>query len=241
MKKLFILALLAATAGTSYAQSIKAGTVSLGGSVGYYRSSSTQSASYNTGSSPNPTPYSYTNENAYSQFSIAPSVGYFVADNLAIGAMLSYTSQKQKSSSSSSNGGIGSITPEMDPNTSLRIGVYAQYYKMLGEQFGLIGTLSGGYQTGTTYNLSNNQGTIETKGNGYYAGITPGIVFFPIPKLGISASIGSLGFDHYSYDFPTVTASGTIAPSNYENKTNTFAASFGLSQLQFGGTYYFGR
>ncbi|MDB5269862.1 MAG: hypothetical protein JWP58_2902 [Hymenobacter sp.] len=238
MKKTFILALLVAAAGTGHAQGIKAGTVSLGGSVGYNRSVSTQSAAYNAINTPYPSTYNYSNKYTNSQFTLAPAVGYFVADNFAIGAELTYFSQKQ-TSSSSTNGGVGAVVPELDPNTSLRLGVYAQYYKMLGEQFGLIGTLGGGYQSSKSYNFSTSNGIVETTGNGYYAAITPGIVFFPIPKLGLSATMGALAFSHYSYDYPR--SSGTVAPTNYESKNDTFGANFGLSQLQFGGTYYFGR
>lgn len=240
MKKLFSLVLLA-SAGNSYAQGIKAGTVSLGGNVGYYQTENTQNSAFNAVAYPGQINYSNSSKSLNRQFTLAPSVGYFVADNFAIGAMLEYTSQKQTASSSSTGGvvGVGSISFDMDPNTTLRLGLYAQYYKMLGEQFGLVGTLNGGYQTSTSYSLTNSLGMAELKGKGYYAGITPGIVFFPIPKLGISASVGGLSFNHYSYDYPKV--AGNTPPSSYENETNTFGASFGLSQLLFGGTYYFGR
>ena len=192
MKKCFFLALLVAAAGTSHAQSIKAGTVSLGGNVGYYKVSNTQTVAYGSLNPGNPGGYNYTYDYSNSQFTIMPSVGYFVADNFAVGAMLEYNSQKQSASSTSSNGGMGSVMPETDPNTSLRLGLYAQYYQLLGEQFGLVGTLGGGYQRSTNYNPSNNQGVAKTNGAGYYAGLTPGIVFFPVPKLGLSASMGGL-------------------------------------------------
>ena len=178
--------------------------------------------------------------NSQAASSLASAVGYFVADNFAIGVEANYYSQKQKASLTSS-GVVGGVSPELDPNTSLRLGLYAQYYKMLSEQFGLVGTLGGGYQTSKSHSFTNNNGITETKGNGYYAALTPGIVFFPIPKLGLSATMGALAFSHYGYDFPTSDVSGNVAPASYEDKTDIFGANFGLSQLQFGGTYYFGR
>ena len=33
----------------------------------------------------------------------------------------------------------------------------------------------------------------------------------------------------------------STAPPDYKNTNSNFGAFFGLSQLQFGGTYYFGR
>jgi len=112
---------------------------------------------------------------------------------------------------------------------------------MISAQFGVTGTLGVGYQNRRISEYSNNINNnviLEYKGSGYYAALTPGIVFFPIPKFGLSASLGSLGYSRYRYDFPT---GGGPAPAGYENTGSTFGASFGLDRLQLGGTYYFGR
>ncbi len=224
--------MLAASAQLAQAQSIPAGTVSLGGNIGYSRNTSKYSS---TGSN-NTT---YTTESSTSQFSLAPSVGYFVADNLAIGLTLSY--QAYSKPYNTYTPAPSTVRAQLDPTTTFRIGAYAQYYKMLSEQFGFVGTLGGGYQTVRDYaytNNNNNSLISESKASGYYAGLTPSIVFFPIPKLGLTASIGSLSFDHLNYDYPTNQGN---TPNGYEDSENSFGASFGLSQLQFGGTWYFGR
>ena len=232
MKQFFLLAALALGAAEARAQSIAAGTVSLGGGIGY--------SSYTNKSSSqgfNGTPFSA--ETKGSQFSFSPSVGYFVADNLAIGLSLGY---------SSSRNGYTTYTPssnfvpkELDPRTRLQVGPYVQYYKMLTEQFGVLGTLGAGYQNlrYQTYSGNNNPVIVDYKASGYYASLTPGIVFFPIPKLGLTASIGSLGYSRFNNEYPERT--GTTAPQNYESTSSDFGASFGLNQLQFGGTYYIGR
>ncbi|MCI1188418.1 hypothetical protein MON38_13390 [Hymenobacter sp. DH14] len=231
MKKTFLSLFLAAGVQLAQAQSIPAGTVSLGGSVGYSRSTSNNSGTSNG--------TTYTNETTTSQFSLAPSVGYFVADNLAIGLTFSYQAFSKPYITYTPAPSV--VRAQLDPTTTLRLGAYGQYYKMLTEQFGFLGTLGGGYQSMRDYAYTGNSSSAlisEFKASGYYAELTPGIVFFPIPKLGLTASIGSLAFNHLNYDYPT--NSGT-APSGYESKSSTFGASFGLSQLQFGGTYYFGR
>ena len=161
------------------------------------------------------------------QFSFSPAASYFAADNLALGVNLSYTAQTPYHISTGSN----SSSP--DANTSLRVGPFVQYYKMLTEQFGFTGMLGAGYQN-VDVKGDGNPGDRGYTSKGYYAAITPGVVFFPIPKFGISASIGSLGYDHLSYDYPN-------APSGFESTTSTIGASFGLDKLLFGGTYYFGR
>jgi hypothetical protein len=217
-KNLLLLALLGCSATAAQAQSaIPAGTVSLGGNVGYFRRTNNAQLLSNQ-----------TSESVNSRFQIAPSVGYFVADNLAIGLNLGYTSAKTTYAST-----ITGFTSNPDPNTTLRVGAYVQYYKMISDQFGLVGTLGGGYQYNRNtyvYGPIGNMGTSETKSKGYYAALTPGIIYFPIPKLGISATVGSVAYSRLK---ETPTASEPV--------TTEFDANFGLSQLQFGGTWYFGR
>ena len=84
-KNLLLLALLGVTATAAHAQTaIPAGTVSLGGSVGYYRHTTNAQVSGSNLSS----------ESVSSQFQLAPSAGYFVADNLAVGLSLGYAATK---------------------------------------------------------------------------------------------------------------------------------------------------
>ena len=215
---LLLFALLGGAATTAQAQTaIPAGTISLGGGIGYNRHS--EKNEILIGSTPS------TAESVSSQFQLSPSVGYFIANNLAIGLNLGYTASKNKYSSA-----ITGINKSLDPNTTLRVGPYVQYYKMLSDQFGLLGTLGAGYQHGVMNGYVTRNVTYQTKTNGYYASLMPGLIFFPIPKLGISASIGSLAYDRT-----------TEKPTTGEPVVSNFGASFGLNQLQFGGTYFFGR
>lgn len=218
MKKLSSLLLLGSLAGTAQAQTvIKAGTVQLGGAVGYART---------TQDSPTVTASGYPITATYtdSQFQIAPSVGFFVLDNLAVGINGSY--QITNHSTKQSNGGsLPDITP-----WQLQVGAFVEYYKMLGEQFGFTGTLGAGY-------LRTDQGqpNISPNANGFYAGLTPGIIYFPIPKVGIGASIGTIGYSSQQTTVPGVTSTS----QKYDN--SSFRANFGLNQLTFSGSFYFGR
>jgi hypothetical protein len=227
MKKSFLmLALLSGATTAVQAQSaIPAGTIAIGGSLGYNSSSNEQE--YKLGSN------TYTNESTTSQFRFAPAVGYFLADNLAIGLNLGYTATSYKVT----NTGPGSTNPNaLDANTSLRVGPYVQYYKMLSDQFGVLGTLGAGYQSRFTPSYSGGTANtvIETKQNGFYAGLTPGVIFFPVPKFGISASIGSLGYDR-------VTEKRSDDSDGEARSSSNFGASFGFDQLMFGGTFFLGR
>jgi hypothetical protein len=217
MKKLLSLVLLSTLAGAAHAQTaIKAGTIQLGGNVGYFRTSSESPVSTSSYYFPKAT-------TTNSQFSVAPSVGFFVADNLAVGISGSY--QLSHSIYSEPQRATSEIKYKQ-----FQIGAFVQYYKMVTEQFGFTGTLGGGYQH---IELPYNYGAQPTKGA--YANLTPGIVFFPIPKLAIGATIGGLNYTYASYKGPSsFTDTDTYA-------SNSFGANFGLSQLLFSGTFYFGR
>jgi hypothetical protein len=221
MKKFFALALLSGLAGTAHAQAIiKAGTVQLGGNVGYSHTS--VESPVNNGS------YNASKQTTiYNQFTIAPSVGFFVADNLAVGISGGYQISQNKYKQPQG-------APTYDEKTKqFRFGAFVQYYKMFSEQFGISGTLGGGYQLDEQpYNYGSNE--ISTKGG--YANLTPSIVFFPVSKLAIGASIGGINYLYANYKTPAtaVGASDSYTSSN-------FAANFGLSQLLFSGTFYFGR
>jgi hypothetical protein len=123
-----------------------------------------------------------------------------------------------------------SLNGNLDAATNLRVGPYLQYYKMLSDQFGILGTLSGGYTRTFTPRLIGPTTVVEEETNGVYASLTPGVIFFPVPKFGISATAGYLGYDRTALK---------NSPTN--RKISDLGASFGLSQLQFGGTYFFGR
>lgn len=220
MKKIFALALLSGLASAAQAQTvIKAGTVQLGGNVGYSRNSQ-DSPNINSGYNPS------TLTTTASQFAIAPAAGYFVADNLAIGISGTYRITHIV------NNAVPSAFSSDRKVTEFRVGAFAQYYKMVSEQFGFTGTLGGGYQySGDPYGYY----TGDSAGKGFYANLTPTIVFFPIPKLAIGASIGGINYSYLSYK----------TPGNYTNQdsyaSSSFGADFGLSQLLLSGTYYFGR
>jgi outer membrane protein W len=245
MKKLFILALLAATAGTSYAQGIKAGTVSLGGSIGYSQFSGENTAT--TSSSGGPIANT-SMKSTGRQFYLSPAVSYFVADNLAVGLNLGYTNGVRTEDAVYTPAVTYSQHNKLT-SISLWAGAFAQYYKMINAQFGLTGRLGAGYQRAReTRNGQTNDGrdifyfSGTTANSGYYADLTPGIIFFPVPKFGISATLGSVSFSHYGLTYSNYSdTNGNTNSQGTSNDSDTFGANFGLNSFLLGGTYYFGR
>ena len=91
MKKHLLIAVLfiAATQVSQAQTSIKAGTVQLGGSIGYSHQSVDHTFSDGLGA------INLTSQHAVSNyFTINPSAGYFLADNLAVGISAGYTTNK---------------------------------------------------------------------------------------------------------------------------------------------------
>ncbi len=222
MKKSFSIFLLCATASIAHAQSpIKAGTVALGGSINYSHNGEESSSNSNYGYG------SYSSSFSNNILSISPEVSYFVVDNLSVGVALTYNTQEINVKSSPGTSGNSSRSA-----TGVRVGPFVRYYRMLNDQFGFTGTLGGGYEHDTQ--PGSTSASAATKSDGFYAALTPGIIFLPIPKLGIGASIGGLGYTRLN-----VKPDGSA--NNYTNTTSAFGASFGLAQLTFSGTYFFGR
>jgi len=233
MKKLLALALLGSLASTAQAQTaIKAGTIELGGSIRYFQTKTDAPYSFNAGYGESVTTQHTNNKT----LSITPSAGYFVANNLAVGIFANY-------GKSSANNAYDTqyIGNNFQNSKQLSIGGFAKYYKMLSDQFGVAGLLGVSYfHTAIDYANQYQSGAQSSKGE--EASLTPSIVFFPIPRFAIGASIGSLLYSHQKTDLGSRTVNGYSSP--YPDNTLTsssFGAYFGIDQLAFSGTYYFGR
>ncbi|MBH8560218.1 hypothetical protein [Hymenobacter negativus] len=224
-----LLAALGSTLSAAQAQStIGKGTGLLTGSVGYHTQTENVSSTTGNGSA-------FSSTSRFGTFMLDLSVGGFVADNLALGLQLNHTVTGGSYTSSNNN----SSSPSIPTASTLRVGPMAQYYKMLSEQFGLTTMLGAGYESDNNVSQSlyyNNYGNPSIyystrKLTGFYAALTPGIIFFPVPKLGLTASIGSLSYSRLKVK----------NDNNIDQTLNSLDAGFGLSQLQFGAGYYFGR
>ena len=237
--RILLLALAVSGSALSAAQAqsvIGKGTGLLTGTVGYHTDTDEVSRSGSGYGGGGPSSSTIT----YGTFKLDIAVGGFVADNLALGLQLSHTVTGGSFKSSGNN------FPQSGPPTSttFRVGPVVQYYKMLGEQFGLTATLGAGYESDvrrtaqyyvTQYGYPMTYYT-NLKATGYYAALTPGIVFFPVPKFGLTATMGSLGYNRLTVKDNNQTGSNTT-----DETSSSFDAGFGFSQLQFGATYYFGR
>ena len=143
-----------------------------------------------------------------SGFTIAPSVGYFVTPNIAIGAKLGYTSLKNEE---------GSYEETTDLLTA---GVFGRYYWMPASKFSIFAELGADYRS-----LTEDDNTIsnEYKSNGFAIQLAPGMNYFLNNNFALEAKVGVLG---YSSDKPDYT--GAEATDNFNIGLNLNDITLGL-------------
>ncbi|HEY2582522.1 MAG TPA: outer membrane beta-barrel protein [Mucilaginibacter sp.] len=140
---------------------------------------------------------SMTLNNTNGSFNIGPGYSYFIADKLDIGTSLSYGGYK---SSSISNDHVNNNNyPTSQSNKSYAATVYVRKYVMFQNKFGFrvgpyLNYTRGNYDI--TYIGSSSNYNNTSNSNVYMAGINLGLVYYPSKKLGLSAMIGNLSYEH---------------------------------------------
>lgn len=231
--------LLGTTIGAAQAQT-EAGKLLLSGQVNYSQSKNEFNSTSTNPTLPLATLY---HESKRASFSFSPQVGFFVADNLAIGVGVSLNSDRVKENRNES--GNPYTYNYNSKNKGVTIGPFVRYYKMLGEKTGFYGQLAGGYQHQTQENTTNNSGnngnnnySYETKSNGSYGNLVPGFVFFPTPKIGLELTVGSLS---YSKSKSELVRSSQPYQETSEGSSSGFGANFGLQYLAIGASFHLGN
>lgn len=116
-------------------------------------------------------------------FEIAPSIGYFVTSNIAIGGRLGYESQKEEDGF------------ETKTNT-FSIGAFGRYYFTPASKFSFFGELAANYSSSKIE--QEGVGALpdtENKENGFGIEVAPGVSYFLNSNLAIEAKFGILGYN----------------------------------------------
>jgi hypothetical protein len=174
-----------------------------------------------------PTPSPGISKNNF--ISMSPVFGYFVNPKLVLGVSVGYSSQFYETDYANYNSNTNSYLKAFQKSKYnwVFITPLARYYVPISNSFyfaaqGQINFTRG--NSTTTVNDGTNETTNEAP---YYSlGLTfkPVLIFFPDPKWGIEASVGSLGYTYTKY-----------LPDVYS--TTTFSLSAG--SFSFGLAYYF--
>ena len=188
MKKVLIIAAIAGTALTTNAQFTK-GDKFTSSSLGY--SSTTQG------------------DEKSSAFSLAPSVGLFVTNNLSLGLEF----------------GIGSNSSELASvksvdESSFSFGAHANYYFTPTEKFSFFANM------GVDYMSMNDKIAKETI-SGFGLSVVPSVSYFLNNRLAMQASYGSIGYHTMKSD------------AAESKSVNNLGVNLDMSSIGFGLTYKF--
>ncbi len=154
----------------------------------------------------------------FNQFNISPRLGFFVSDNIAVGAMIGYESTTNDTFIE-----VLDDSAEITENM-LTLGAFGRWYASPASQFSFFAEL------GLNYNTMNSETEGidgELKANGFEIALTPGVSYFISTNFAMEASVGVL-----SYETSKPDADGA-------ESTDTFELGFNLSQINLGLVYKF--
>ncbi|MFN0293853.1 outer membrane beta-barrel protein [Pedobacter helvus] len=147
-------------------------------------------------------------------FSIVPSVGYFVGNNFAIGTGVGYDYDKSVS--------------EGAQVAAFKVAPFGRYYVNLTDQFKFFGQLSVPLAFGTLKDVEANGDTGSKLGTTTSIGINvaPGFAFFPNKKIGIEFSVNGLGYENFS--FKQEGTGNKVKSNSFGLEADTFAPKLGV-------------
>ena len=154
-------------------------------------------------------------------FSIVPSVGYFVTDNLAIGTGVGYQFNKYYSIQPAN-------TFSSTKQQAFVVSPFARYYKGINEQFKFFGQLSVPMSFGNTKvgDVDGNNYVKVSKDNNVGVALSPGFAFFPSKKFGIEFSVNGISYNDYSRKDGNDNDNG--GSKNFNIGANFFAPKIGV-------------
>ncbi|WP_044398455.1 outer membrane beta-barrel protein [Lacinutrix sp. Hel_I_90] len=161
-------------------------------------------------------------DNSENTFTVSPKVGFFVNDNIAIGATVGYSSYTDEYQT------VNPVTFEdvtaEDKFSVFSAGVFGRYYFTPGSQFSFFGELAAGITSTTEDDAFVEE---DFKSNGVTAAFAPGISYFVSDNFAIEAAVGVLGYNTNKADVDGAEA------------RNDFNIGADFSNISFGVVYKF--
>ncbi|MDX1905195.1 MAG: hypothetical protein SFU27_13660 [Thermonemataceae bacterium] len=125
-----------------------------------------------------------------STFTASPNIGFFLNNNLAIGAGYEHSYQKTTYTYTSPN------SREIYTNYEQGFSIFARHYWFFEPKFGLIATLQGNFLFGASFDETNTKTQTNTYRNRNVS-LMPGIVFFLTRRLGVELNVNLLNYSYY--------------------------------------------
>lgn len=176
------------------------------------------------------------------RFHIVPGLGYFIKDNFAIGANLNFEVDNTTIISVLPNNMPSLLTDKFN-SINYGAGVFARYYKKIIDSlfFVVNACISYAHQTTSQEFSSNDPNYIPSSndpaiqkivGNTYSVAITPELVYFLGPKLGISTNFSSIYYENLS-------SKNISVPTINQIKSNNYGFNFNITTFYLGLQYHF--
>jgi hypothetical protein len=153
-------------------------------------------------------------------FVLAPRLGFFVGNNVAIGAVVSSRVNTQENYE-----GAGEVYETT--YTTFSGGAFVRFYFSAQNRFNTFIDVSGAY---TSTKNENDLNDIEYKTTGFTAGVTPGINYFISKHFALEASYAFLNY---------TTSKPDVEGDAEAESTDTFSVGFNLSNIAVGLLYKF--
>jgi hypothetical protein len=156
-------------------------------------------------------------------FSVVPSVGYFIANDVAVGTGIGYQFSKDYNYLT-----VNPATGFSTKRTAFVVSPFVRGYKSINDQFKFFGQLSVPMSFGNTKRGDVNGDNFAkiSKDNSVGVALSPGFAFFPSKKFGIEFSVNGISYN----DFNAKDASGTTqgGSKNFNIGANFFAPKIGV-------------
>lgn len=170
IRNIFVLIVVLSLSFSSTAQVTDQGNFLIGGTLGF--STSDSDINQTIGGTPQTT-----NGTNATQVNVAPAIGYFIANNVALGVGMDYTLNTVKESND-----------DRDYDSDLLFGPFARFYLPVGNDMSFF--------LETTFGFGNSVDQIEIDGqtqntstNVFAAGVGPGFTIFSSNAIGIEAAV----------------------------------------------------
>lgn len=128
-----------------------------------------------------------------SNFTLAPKVGYFVTENIAVGGQISYSSTKDGALDNIMGIDVSYLGNAFSVNT-LGLGAFGRYYFTPSSQFSLFGQLNLDYMTATIDEVDGVSVDTDNKVNAFGAGLGLGMNYFVSSNFSLEAGVSVLNF-----------------------------------------------
>lgn len=159
-----------------------------------------------------------------SSFTISPKVGYFVTENIAVGAKVGYSSSKDAAIDNVMGVDLSGFGADVFSVNTLNLGGFGRYYFTPANQFSLFGEFSLDYVTSTIDEVDGVSTSGDNKVNGFGAGLGLGMNYFVSSNFSLEAGVGVL-----NYMSAKPNAEGFDGVSSFNFGGNWNSVSFGVN------------